>query len=114
MMVYGTEATEMGWTFQADLPEHIVGVEYAENNHHIKLINKFGDELKLDADHMVKYTCDACGDQLFARSNHGSLKCPYCGGNMEPVWGSAQLCFIPEEESDFRSCSGPTDPHSES
>lgn len=116
MMVYGMEAS-MGWRFQADLPECIVGVEYAENNHHIKLINKWGQELKLDADHMVKYTCDECDDQLFAKSNHGVLKCPYCGGEMQPVWGAAQLCFMPEQESDFAHCVEPeaenedTDPH---
>jgi len=55
-----------------------------------------GNTTKLDAEHMVKYTCDTCGEELFARSNHGKLKC-FCGYTMTPKWGEAQLCFMPDD-----------------
>jgi len=83
---------------------HIPGwhlAEYSEINHHIVIMDAYGNTVRLDAEHMVKYTCEECGEGLFARSNHGRIKCP-CGYRMTPSWGQAQVCFVPkvEEEED--------------
>lgn len=80
---------------EIDLPPGWTLAEYSELNHHITLIDNLGAVLRLDAEHMVKYTCEKCEEEIFARSNHGVLRCP-CGYNMHPTWGEAQLCFVPK------------------
>lgn len=80
-----------------NLPPGWCLAEYSELNHHITLIDNLGRTVRLDAEHVVKYTCEECGEELFARQNHGKLKCGQCGGVMTAVWGEAQLCFIPKD-----------------
>jgi len=87
--------TTMIKKIEAELPAGWGIVEYSELNHHITLINELGDTMRLDAEHMVKYQCSLCDMELFARSNHGPLRC-HCGGEMLPVWGSAKICFVPK------------------
>ena len=83
---------------QADLPPGWCLVEYSELNHHITLIDSLGRTVRLEAEHVVKYTCTGCKEEIFARSNYGQIKCQ-CGSRMIPVWGEAQLCFIPKDET---------------
>ena len=71
--------------------------EWSELNAHITFIDNLGRIVRLDAESLVKYTCEKCGEEMFARSNHGRIKCP-CGYHMNPVWGEAQLCFLPKNE----------------
>ena len=94
----------MTWHLKTSLPECVVGVTYAENNHHITLINRLGEEVKLDATGLVKYACGKCSNVFYAASNHGSMKCPLCGGPMTTEWGKLQICFVPEKETEFGGC----------
>lgn len=87
---------EMITKIDVDLPQGWQLVEYSELNHHITLIDNLGRVIRLDAESVFKYTCPACNMELFARSNHGRIKC-HCGARMNPVWGEAQMCFIPKD-----------------
>lgn len=81
--------------------------EWSELNAHITFMDSLGRIIRLDAEEMVKYTCEKCGEELFARSNHGVIRCP-CGYDMNPTWGEAQICFLPKDEP--RDEDEPTDP----
>ena len=89
------ETMTMVQKLEIDLPPGWTFAEYSELNHHITLIDNLGNVLRLDAEHMVKYTCEKCSEEIFARSNHGRLRCP-CGYDMSPHWGQAKLCFVPK------------------
>ena len=87
--------------FEVNLHEDVRGCEYVKNHHYIKLTDKNGNKLILNPISMVKYTCVACNHIFFAEFNSGGASCPFCIGETEAQWGSMQLCFVPEDESEF-------------
>lgn len=83
------------------LPAEINTFEYTRNHHFIRLARKDGKELKLVPESQLLYYCHACKFEMLTGSNHGNIKCPLCGTLMQSKWGRAQVCFIPEGETDF-------------
>jgi len=95
----GIEMETMAMVKSVDvhLPDGWSLVEYSELNHHITFIDNLGRTVRLDAEKLVKYSCDNCGREMFAKEDHGQLKCE-CGQQMTIIWGQAQLCFVPKQE----------------
>ena len=85
----------------AVLPEEVNTFEYTRNHHFIRFAKKDGTQLKLIPASQMLYSCPAGCVDFLTDSNHGPLKCPICGTAMVSKWGKEQVCFIPEEETDF-------------
>ena len=85
----------------AVLPAGINTFEYTRNHHFIRFAKKDGTEVKLIPESRMLYSCPAGCVDFLTSSNHGPLKCPICGMPMQSKWGKEQVCFVPEEETDF-------------
>lgn len=92
-----------GMKIEAELPipDVVRSFMYVWNHHYIKLIDRLGNELKLNPKRMTRYACSICIHTFFAAGDHGQMRCPKCGGVVKAEWGSGQLCFMPDEESSF-------------
>lgn len=88
---------------RTNLPPEVHGFRYVVNSHFIELEDDKGNTIRLKAKSMLKGTCQLCGGSVLVESRIGSMRCPHCGGEVEWVWGKAQLSFVPEAESDFVS-----------
>lgn len=85
------------------LSDNVRSAQYVVNHHYIKLTDWDGNELILNPTSMVKYECEDCDHFFFACWNSGKALCPFCGGKCKTKWGSMQLCFVPEDESNFEN-----------
>jgi len=86
------------------VPDWVKGFRYVKNHHFIELEDKHGNVHRLAALSLIKGVCTACGGEVFVRSRLGAMVCPHCAcGEMNWVWGTAQLSFVPELESNFKT-----------
>ena len=88
---------------EADLPNYVHGITYIKNSHYIKLTDDKGNSTKLVPTSLLQGTCKGCKLVIYIAENHGSVKCPVCNDEIVWKWGNVQLCFVPEEPTDFRS-----------
>lgn len=86
---------------ETDLPASCHSFEYVKNSHYIKLTDDDGNATKLVATSLRRGSCKTCHAVVYMESNHGSGRCPTCGGEIAWQWGSLQLCFVPEQPSNF-------------
>ena len=85
----------------ASLPEIVHGIEYVTNHHYIKLTDKEGNKLKLNAKSLLMGRCITCKQVFYVQSRMGNMVCPHCCGVVKWSWGKFQTGFVPEEESGF-------------
>jgi len=87
----------------ADLPQHVHLMKYVKNHHYIELEDKEGNKHKVNATGLLKGECQACHYVFYSDTNRGDIVCPACQSpGVVWHWGRLQLCFIPEEPSDFK------------
>ena len=96
-----TAMTDREVAITALLPNTINTFEYTRNHHFIRLSLKDGKSLKLVAQSRMLYFCPAGCLEFLTESNHGEIKCPICGTKMKSKWGKEQVCFVPDDDSDF-------------
>jgi len=103
-MITNEAVAEMKMKVRAELPADIKSLRVS-NPHYVDLEDVDGNVAHLVPQGVVKYICDDCKAVFLMTSNHGAITCPLCGqkGKAKPVWGSLQVSFVPEKESDFSS-----------
>lgn len=84
-----------------NLPAAIHSLMYVKNSHWIELEDHDGRRTRLFDNALMRYTCRACAFLCLCPSNAGPLRCPLCGQTLDQEWQRVQVCFVPEDESDF-------------
>ena len=88
---------------EAKLPHDVHSMEYVKNSHYLKLTDDDGNSTKLDARHIIQFTCKECKNVFWMGTNQVSC-CPSCKGTkIDKDWVDLQLSFIPERETRFKS-----------
>ena len=86
-----------------NLPHEIHSLTYVKNHHWIELEDTKGRKTKLHDNGLLRYECPGCKFFCFTPHNNGTLLCPVCKGtDMVQQWQRIQVCFVPENESDFK------------
>lgn len=87
---------------QTNLPESVHSLQYVKNHHWIELEDTQGRKIRLHDNGLVRYECPGCKFFCLTASNSGKLGCPVCRTVMVQQWQRMQVCFVPEQESDFQ------------
>ncbi len=89
---------------RADLPPAVHGLRYVTNSHFLELEDDKGNKTRMLPRSFCKYVCDKCQAVFFMTSNFGQVRCPCCGdpAAIKSAWGSFQIGFMPEDESEFQ------------
>jgi len=88
-------------TLEIALPAKVLAVHYVKNSHFIKLTDDKRREIKLWAKQILRGECPKCKFVFYTETPLQGGTCPRCQAAMQWAWGTEQLSFIPEEESDF-------------
>ena len=83
------------------MPAEVQAVHYARNSHYIKLTDCKKRTTKLFAKKTMRFKCSGCGWSMIAENMDEQLPCPKCSNPLDAQWGKLQLCFLPDDESEF-------------
>jgi DNA-directed RNA polymerase subunit RPC12/RpoP len=102
MLLFHEELTNM--KIRAELPPAVHGLRYVTNSHFLELEDDKGHTTRMLPRSFCKYVCSKCQVVFFMTSNFGAVRCPCCGdaSTVKSAWGSFQIGFMPEEESEFQ------------